>query len=73
MDRKYVGAGSEFIAIPSTNGDVEIKRPFTSPSKWRKEQDKNKEFNELDMEDYLERTGILRANRERLASWLKKN
>ena len=72
MSKKYLGAGSELIGIPSTGEAEEIKRPYKSIKSWRKNQKRNQAALTQDMEDYLKRAGILQANRERLASHLMK-
>ena len=73
ISKNYLTRGSELITISSTGEDQEVKRPYKSATAWRSEQRKNQETATQDMEDYLQRTGLLQANRERLASYLIKN
>jgi len=72
MKQKYTGAGSEFIGIPSTGAGSEVWRPYRNPNigskKWRKQQEQNLPQIQADVEAYVAKSGILRPNKQRLAS-----
>jgi len=67
VSKDYVGTGSEIISLPSTKG-FEERKPYGS----REEQlsESNLALLQQEMEDHLEKTGLLKPNRERLANWL---
>ncbi len=73
MSEQYVGKGTEIISLPSTKGYEETRSYQDSdegPFEARNRQTKNIEPIETEMESHLQSTGLLKPNRERLASWL---